>query len=232
MPQPASPRTRVGRKPAGGRPTLEASAALADVILDAAWGLLLKKGYKELNIDAVARSASASKRTIYDRFSSKDGLFEALVDRASSRWRADVVQALQRHEGPRGLHALTSQILRLMVNPDVQFLMTVIVLEARSNAHIARLKRQLEETPAQGLAEHFAITVEGYPEAADGLRLAASIFALIAAWGRLATSSLAEPASEMEDRLCREVRALLDLYGCGAYRAPAPPTGDALVQRI
>lgn len=50
-----------------------------DRILAAGGDLLLDHGYKAVTTDAVAKRARVSKKTIYDEFSSKDALMEAIL---------------------------------------------------------------------------------------------------------------------------------------------------------
>ena len=48
-------------------------------ILDAAVGEFLAKGFEGASMDRIAARAGVSKRTIYDHFSSKDGLVRAIA---------------------------------------------------------------------------------------------------------------------------------------------------------
>lgn len=215
------------RKGTGGRPTLEAAAGLAEVILSAAWTLLLERGYKDLSIEAIARKAAVSKRTIYDRFGSKDGLFEALVERASEQWRIDVIAGLGQQGAPPGLEQLIGPLFKIMSQDDVQILMAIIIIESRAQPNIARIRQRLETTSAQGLSAHFQTAIGGYPDGDVGVRLASSIFGLVAHWGRMAGSSIADPPPEMEARLCREIGAMLELNGCDPSDAAATETMTA-----
>jgi TetR/AcrR family transcriptional regulator, mexJK operon transcriptional repressor len=76
-------RQRTARRKAslGGRPSLAASLALRDRILEAATELFLTEGYGATSIEAVASSAGVSKRTFYHRFDDKAALFAAVVHR-------------------------------------------------------------------------------------------------------------------------------------------------------
>lgn len=62
-------------------------------ILEAAKAEFLKRGFDNVSMDAIADRASVSKRTVYNHFSSKDALFEAiteqLIDRVKGGLRVD-----------------------------------------------------------------------------------------------------------------------------------------------
>ncbi len=70
-------------KPArrGGRPSRAEALLLRERILEAATALFLAEGYGSTSIEAVAARAGISKRTFYDRFDDKAGLFASVVQR-------------------------------------------------------------------------------------------------------------------------------------------------------
>ncbi|MEP7114372.1 MAG: TetR/AcrR family transcriptional regulator [Ilumatobacteraceae bacterium] len=51
------------------------------LILDAAKGLFLERGYSVTSMDVVAQAAGVSKATVYALFSSKERLFAAMIER-------------------------------------------------------------------------------------------------------------------------------------------------------
>lgn len=62
-----------------GRPTKSAAASLSHTILEIAFRQFLDAGYSATSMDSVAAEARTSKRTLYDRFPSKQRLFEAAL---------------------------------------------------------------------------------------------------------------------------------------------------------
>jgi TetR/AcrR family transcriptional repressor of mexJK operon len=60
---------------------LSASDQKRNAILEAATKSFLRVGFADTNLDEVAAAAGASKVTVYSHFSSKEGLFIAVVDR-------------------------------------------------------------------------------------------------------------------------------------------------------
>jgi AcrR family transcriptional regulator len=66
-----------------------------DRVLDATETLLAEQGLASTTLDAVANAASISKGGLLHHFSSKEKLIEAMVDRATRRWRDDVRRAIE-----------------------------------------------------------------------------------------------------------------------------------------
>ncbi len=64
-------------------------------MLDAARNRFLEDGYDRTSVDAVAAQAGVSKRTLYDHFVDKDGLFSAVVERASAALLDAVQEAVE-----------------------------------------------------------------------------------------------------------------------------------------
>jgi len=52
-----------------------------ETILEAATTAFRDEGYESASMDRIAEGAGASKRTVYNHFGSKEGLFEAVVER-------------------------------------------------------------------------------------------------------------------------------------------------------
>ena len=80
----AVPAAVVGR---GGRPSRRDAEQLREKILDAATALFFEHGYGATTIEAMAKRARISKRTLYHRFDDKSALFRAVVHRTIDRLR-------------------------------------------------------------------------------------------------------------------------------------------------
>jgi AcrR family transcriptional regulator len=59
-------------------------------ILDSASALYYDRGINSVGMDLVAEQAGTTKKTIYDRFGSKDGLVVAYLEARARRWQAHV----------------------------------------------------------------------------------------------------------------------------------------------
>lgn len=80
------------------RTTSDAPARLtpgARRILDVASDLFYRRGIHAVGVDTIAAESGVTKRTLYDRFGSKDGLVVAYLEARDRRWRAMVADAMQ-----------------------------------------------------------------------------------------------------------------------------------------
>jgi TetR/AcrR family transcriptional regulator, transcriptional repressor of bet genes len=68
-----------------GRPRLASPEARRHQILDAAVRQLANTGDRSVTIDSIAKEAGLVRAQIYEIFSSRDGLFEAALEREASR---------------------------------------------------------------------------------------------------------------------------------------------------
>ena len=68
-------------------------------ILDAASDLYYRRGITSVGMDLVAEQAGTTKKTIYDRFGSKDGLVVAYLEARAVRWQSYVTGRLDEVEG-------------------------------------------------------------------------------------------------------------------------------------
>jgi AcrR family transcriptional regulator len=66
----------------------------AQRILDAAGRLFYDEGINATGMEAIAAAAGVTKKTIYDRFGSKDALIEAYLAARAERWHAWLLAAL------------------------------------------------------------------------------------------------------------------------------------------
>jgi AcrR family transcriptional regulator len=63
-------------------------------ILATASTLFYERGIRAVGVDAIALEAGTTKKTLYDRFGSKDALVAAYLVRRADRWRSFLEQAL------------------------------------------------------------------------------------------------------------------------------------------
>ncbi|MGW3281340.1 TetR/AcrR family transcriptional regulator [Nocardia rhamnosiphila] len=79
-------------------------------ILDTAAELFYSRGIHAVGVDTIAAESGVTKRTLYDRFGSKDGLLVTYLEDRDRRWRARIADHLAGHTDP---------IRRLLVPFDV-----------------------------------------------------------------------------------------------------------------
>lgn len=82
-------------------PTEAPMTPAADRILTAAGTLFYSRGIHAVGVESIAEAAGTTKKTIYDRFGSKDGLIVAYLRRRSLRWRSLVLDVIAEHSPGR-----------------------------------------------------------------------------------------------------------------------------------
>lgn len=66
-------------------------------ILDTASALFYERGIRAVGVDLIADEAGTTKKTLYDRFGSKDELVAAYLSRRAGRWIEFLTDHLDRH---------------------------------------------------------------------------------------------------------------------------------------
>jgi AcrR family transcriptional regulator len=69
-------------------------------LLELAEQLFAERGYGGASMDELARRAGVTKPVVYELFGSKDGVFEACVERSIEGLREDVVASVRSHTEP------------------------------------------------------------------------------------------------------------------------------------
>lgn len=144
MPSRAGASRPTGRRP-GGRPPRLLAEQIRDRIVEAATPLFLTEGYGATSIEAVAKRARMSKRTVYSRFRDKAELFGAVVHRLVDRLRPPSGNTEQFFEGSNLeaiLRRLAGLILRAALSPSALALHRVIVSEATRFPELAAAVNQ------------------------------------------------------------------------------------------
>ncbi len=67
-----------------GRPSRSEEVERKHQLLSAALDVLLSQGFSGTSLDDIARAAHVAKRTIYEKFGGKDGLFAAAIERSAT----------------------------------------------------------------------------------------------------------------------------------------------------
>lgn len=69
-------------------------------VLDAASVLFYENGIHAVGVDTIAEAAGVTKKTLYDRFGSKEALVLSYLQHRDARWRESVAAHLARHPEP------------------------------------------------------------------------------------------------------------------------------------
>jgi TetR/AcrR family transcriptional repressor of mexJK operon len=131
-----------------GRPAKGNESLSRDRVLDTALMLFLEHGYGNLGMEAIAKEARVSLRTIYSQFGSKAGLFGALIRRCSDQF----VGTLS-FQGPpeTALVAFAKEFLFRITRPDVVRMRSILIGES---PHFPDLATQFYEQGPQRTLEH------------------------------------------------------------------------------
>ncbi|WP_194785625.1 TetR/AcrR family transcriptional regulator [Actinomyces haliotis] len=81
-------------------------------ILDAATWLFREQGITATGVDSIAERASTTKRTLYQRFGSKDHLVACYLQQRAHNWQGELVTALQQASLAEGLDIVYDHTIR------------------------------------------------------------------------------------------------------------------------
>lgn len=115
-----------------GRPDQQASEELVRHIVDTASRLFIAQGYPATSIEQIAAAAGSGKQTIYRRFTSKEGLFTAVINQKARRLlEAAGAAARASSADPTGaLKAACREFFDFVLSPDVIRLNRILAAEA------------------------------------------------------------------------------------------------------
>jgi AcrR family transcriptional regulator len=143
-----------------GRPPRELKGRVDERILDAAGKVFLERGFTGASIDEIAEAAGAGKPTIYARFSSKEALFTAVMERLVRRNTSLEAIPCAGVSIEDRLEALAAEILRRLLVPETIGLIRAAVAEARRfpllATSVSRMARERHAEAVGRLLSEFA----------------------------------------------------------------------------
>ncbi|MER5182501.1 TetR/AcrR family transcriptional regulator [Streptomyces sp. NPDC002896] len=205
MSAPRTTRTRVGR------PSQAEAARLAERLRKAAFETFLECGFDATTMEAVARAADVTKRTLYARYPDKRALFADVTSWALARRHGD--EPLPEIEGDdlaAGLTAIARATLARAVDPDIVRISRMAMTESARFPEFARSAQTLAWSPRMRAvmdllrrhADSGAVVVDDIEIAAEQfLALVAAVPARLAAFG-------VTRAPEVEERHVQHAVAL------------------------
>jgi len=138
-------------------------------------------GYRATSMDRIAQVAQVSKRTVYNHFASKEGLFDAIADELGERvqavtaYRYDPDRPIEQQ-----LRRIGEQILDMMAAPSFISLARVTLAEMLRSPDLARCTYELFRERQTGLAAWLrAAGVDGRLVIDDPVWAADQFFGLI-----------------------------------------------------
>jgi TetR/AcrR family transcriptional repressor of mexJK operon len=137
-----------------GRPAKGSELLSRDRVLDTALTLFLEHGYGNLSMEAIAKDARVSLRTIYSQFGSKAGLFGALIRRCSDQF----VGTLSLQGSPEtALAAFAKEFLFRITSPDVVRMRSILIGESPRFPDLAtQFYEQGPKRTLEHLTQYFA----------------------------------------------------------------------------
>lgn len=128
-----------------GRPTLDEAAALQQQILDETLRLVRESGSEGFSVDQLAAQIGVTKRTIYRRYKSKEGLINSVVSREIKRLIADVTESGDCGTSLSRLHDWSRTFFDYVTKPETIAFYNYLNFEAAVNAEIRRYSLQWHE---------------------------------------------------------------------------------------
>jgi TetR/AcrR family transcriptional regulator, mexJK operon transcriptional repressor len=126
----ANPVSGAAIRRSGGRPTASAAALLETTILKAATAAFLADGYAATTIEAIARTCSVAKRTIYARWSGKPALFRAVLEQLMGKWLSDAGDWADAESLEMALDGAAARILAVALTPEAVALNRLLIAES------------------------------------------------------------------------------------------------------
>lgn len=134
-----------------GRPSRGEEAGRRDDLLAAALDVFLKQGLSGTSLDDIARVACVAKRTIYEQFGGKEGLFASAIERSATRLvvRFPSIETAGGELGPE-LVSIGRAVLDLVLQPGSLAIYRLVAGEAKRQPKLARMF--YEHGPARVIA--------------------------------------------------------------------------------
>ncbi|WGX95345.1 TetR/AcrR family transcriptional regulator [Nocardioides sp. L-11A] len=141
-------------------------------ILDVASALFYARGITAVGVDTIAAESGVTKRTLYDRFGSKDALVASCLDERNRLWWARLDARLAELSGERVLAAFDCYLDTRDIDRGCAFLNAAAELPREHPAHV--LARAHKRAVRERLGELLALDhpdLEGRDELAEHLFL-------------------------------------------------------------
>lgn len=216
--QTVSPRAR----PTRGRGRLSAAETerLEAHLLDDAQRLFLVQGYARTTMDAIARDAGVTRKTLYARYANKAEVLAAVVDRLLDAGLA----ASPAPDAPRDaassprtqLRQLARELAQMSSGPQVAGLNRLALAEAVQVPELARLFARLYERAVNHVAGVLArLQAEGHLPRLGDERMAATLFIEASASVPRLRAMLGQPLSNAQIEAQATAAADWVLAACG-----------------
>jgi AcrR family transcriptional regulator len=141
-----------------GRPTLQDASLKSERLMSVATDYFVEHGFNGATIDAIAQAADMGKQAVYTRFTDKERLFNAVIQRLREK---AVFQQMPSDDGSPVGQGLPRRIRAIFDDATRPYSMTVSKLALREGRRFPELVPLLLE----GTAERFTRPLAAYLEA-------------------------------------------------------------------
>lgn len=192
-----------------------------DRILDAATEVFMQSGYEAASLQEIVARAGGSLATLYRQFGNKEGLFQSMIERKSSRLleRLDLPHMGGRDPG-EVLYSVGMNFLELILSPDVLSLHRLLIAESSRNPRLREIFLAMApERSLRAVADYLQKQVDAGRLQLDDCYLAASQFLNMIKGDMHMRSLMGEPIELSDGERERIVNHALKLFLHGCARA-------------
>ena len=206
----------------GGRPPHEIAAKLETHILSIALQLMCANDLESVTIDAVARAAHVSKRTLYARFPTRQALFLAVLNHAVELRLAPLRRPVLDGDWRAGLASLLSEMLEASAETELRAIERLLLWARDHDPDLVQsMFDRSSARPVRVIATILGGAADRHElEAPDVERMATILFEAAVVGPRRRMLFGVDPKETAEDRR-RHVAAVVELL-LGAASAPSP----------
>lgn len=203
-----------------GRLNAEETAALDERVLAAAEAVFLSQGYAGASMDAIAKEAEITRRTLYLRYANKAEVLTAVVNRLLDAAMAPHQKGVRPRTVGRDPELLLLQIARELASlseaPHTAGINRLVFAEAAQTPDLARLFLDLHARAADDVRTNLEeLREEGSLPRLPNSKLAAVIFIEMAASMPRLRALLGAPLSRKETNDLTAAAVQIFIHGCG-----------------
>lgn len=204
---------------AGGRPSRDESQAKQLRILEVAQRVFFAQGYAEATIDTIAHEAGVAKKTLYEHYGDKAGLFAAVMQRLRDAWTRGLHDIVIEATDPRvALEGVALHLLDMGTRSDMLELHRLLLMEARRFPDLidGRYNKRGAPVGMKPLADYLRRAVKQGSLQLGDIGLATEQFVYLVLGGlrtRILRGVSVRPNATARKRIARQAVTIF-LYGC------------------
>lgn len=151
-----------------GRPTRQDASLKSERLMTVATDYFVEHGFNGTTIDAIAQAADMGKQAVYTRFTDKERLFNAVIQRLRE---TGVFQEMPADDGSPIVSGLPRRIAAIFADANRPYSMTVSKLALREGRRFPELVPMLLEGTATRFTRPLAAYIEARQQAGEVRRI-------------------------------------------------------------